>query len=108
MMADGSLLRSGGETWGPVSPTMFTKQVSRSMDSPDPPHRGRGGAAGRATRRKTWSRPRSEVFVPFTSEGRERRPPPSREGQLGRGILPSCHPRPDHPKVLEEEIGGRG
>src|SRR6266540_5641862 len=70
-------------------------------------HRGREGAAGRATRRKTWSRPRSEVFVPFTSEGRERRPPPSREGQLGRGILPSCHPRPDHPKVLEEEIGVR-
>jgi hypothetical protein len=30
------------------------------------PHRGRGGEAGQATRRKTWSRARSEVFVPYT------------------------------------------
>jgi hypothetical protein len=27
-MADGSLLRSGGETWGQCRQTMFTKQVS--------------------------------------------------------------------------------
>ncbi len=36
-MADGSLLRSGGETWGQWRQTMFTKQVSRRVDSPDPP-----------------------------------------------------------------------
>ena len=29
------------------------------------PHRGRGGAAGRATRRRPGHGPRSEVFVPF-------------------------------------------
>jgi hypothetical protein len=32
-------------------PTMFTKQVSRRVDSPDP-HRGRGGAGGRANSNK--------------------------------------------------------
>jgi hypothetical protein len=40
------------EPWGPV----WLVRI---------PHGGRGGAAGRAPRRKTWSRPRSEVFVPF-------------------------------------------
>jgi hypothetical protein len=34
------------------------------------PHRGRGGEAGQATRRKTWSRARSEVFVPYTLSSR--------------------------------------
>jgi hypothetical protein len=72
---------SGDEPWGPVWPhnvqeaggglTRWTVRI---------PHHGRGGAAGRTTRRKTWSRLRSDVFVPFTTEGRERRPSPSREG----------------------------
>jgi len=51
MMADGSLLRSGGETWGPVSPTMFSKQVSRPVGGWIP-HRGRRGVAGRANSKK--------------------------------------------------------
>jgi hypothetical protein len=50
--------------------TMFTKQVSRPLDSPDP-YRGRGGEQVERTRRKTWSRGRSEVFVPY----RLHRPP---------------------------------
>src|SRR6266511_124762 len=36
MMADRSLLRSGAETWRPVSPDMFMKQVSRPVDNLDP------------------------------------------------------------------------
>jgi hypothetical protein len=35
-MADGSLLRSGGETWGQCGPTMLRKQVSGPLDSLDP------------------------------------------------------------------------
>jgi hypothetical protein len=38
------------------------------------PHRGRGGAAGRATRRKAWSRPRSEGLCPSRSRLRCRIP----------------------------------
>jgi hypothetical protein len=66
MMADGSLLRSGGETWEPVSPDNV-RETGVSLRTVPIPHLGRGGAAGRATRRKTWSRARSEVFVPYTA-----------------------------------------
>ena len=59
MMSDGSLLRSGGETWGPVSPEMFTKEVSRSIVAAKAEQFER-------TRGKTWSSSRSEVFVPYT------------------------------------------
>jgi hypothetical protein len=37
MMADGSLLRSGGETGGRCRLRMFRKQVTRPVDSLDPP-----------------------------------------------------------------------
>src|SRR6266508_771691 len=43
---------------------MLRNQVTHPMDSPDPPSWPRG-AAGRATRGKTWSRARSQVFVPY-------------------------------------------
>jgi hypothetical protein len=36
MMADGFLLRSGGETGGRCHRTMFRKQVSRPADGLDP------------------------------------------------------------------------
>jgi hypothetical protein len=63
-MADGSLLRSGGETWGQCRPTMFTKQVSRPVDNLDA-HRGPRGRAGRADSKKDLVTAQSEVFVPY-------------------------------------------
>ena len=49
--------------WVRCGQTMFTKQVFRPVTVWSP-HRGRRGGAGRATRRKTWSRGRSEVLCP--------------------------------------------
>ena len=67
MMADGSLLRSGGETWGPVSPGNVQKTgVSPGGQSGSPIVAAEAEQVER-TRRKTWSRVRSEVFVPYTS-----------------------------------------
>jgi hypothetical protein len=43
MMADGSLLRSGGETWGPVSPKNVEKQVTRVLNSHAEIPQGRPG-----------------------------------------------------------------
>jgi hypothetical protein len=37
MMADGSLLRSGGETWGPVSPDNVQETGVSPVDGLDPP-----------------------------------------------------------------------
>jgi hypothetical protein len=65
MMADGSLLRSGGETWGPVSPdNVHETGVSPPVDGLDPLVAAEAEQVER-TRRKTWSRSRSEVFVPY-------------------------------------------
>src|SRR6266542_1582967 len=43
---------------------MFTKQVSRPVDSLDPSIVAPEAEQVERTRRKTWSRSRSEVFVP--------------------------------------------
>jgi hypothetical protein len=51
MMADESLLRSGGETWGAVSPHNV-HETGVSLRTVPIPHRGRGGAAGRANSKK--------------------------------------------------------
>jgi hypothetical protein len=65
MIADGSLLRSEGETWGPVSPD----NVHETGVSPGGQSRSLIVAAEaqqvEPTRTKTWSRARSEVFVPY-------------------------------------------
>jgi hypothetical protein len=50
MMADGSVRRSRGETWGPVSPTnVHETGVAWTVWIP---HRGRRGGAGRAKSKK--------------------------------------------------------
>ena len=46
-------------------PTMFTKQMSRPVESLDPPSWPPEAEQIERTRRKTWSRARSEVFVPY-------------------------------------------
>jgi hypothetical protein len=61
MMADGSLLRSRGETWGPVSPDNVEKTGVWS-GSPIVAARGR---AGRTNSKKDLVTGRSELFVPF-------------------------------------------
>jgi hypothetical protein len=64
MMAGGSQLRSGGETWGPVSPD----NVHERCPAPGPSGLAIVAAEGEQverTRRKTWSRARSEVHVPY-------------------------------------------
>jgi hypothetical protein len=64
-MAEGSQLRSGGETWGPVSPDNVQKTgVSPGGQSGSPIVAAEAEQVER-TRRKTWSRFRSEVFVPY-------------------------------------------
>jgi hypothetical protein len=45
---------------------MFTNQVPRPVDSLDPPSWPRTAQQGERSRRKTWSRSRSEVFVPYS------------------------------------------
>jgi hypothetical protein len=47
-------------------PTMFTKQVSRPVDGLDPPIVAAEAEKVERTRRKPWSRPRSDVFVPYS------------------------------------------
>jgi hypothetical protein len=54
MMADGSLLRSGGETGGRCRRTMLRKQVSLPVDSLDSRVAAETEQVER-TRRKTWS-----------------------------------------------------
>ncbi len=49
---------------------MFTKQVSRPVDGLDPPIVAAEAEQVERTRRKTWSRARSEVFVPHRLVGR--------------------------------------
>ncbi|SRR6266508_55810 len=78
-----SLLPSGGGHGGGVADNVHETQESRPVDSPDPP-RGCRGRAGRANSRKTWSRARSEVFVP--------------EGCI------YCDQRPDQP-ILQTLLG---
>jgi hypothetical protein len=80
-MADGSLLRSGGETWGPVSPDNV-HETGVSLD-------GQSGSPTVAAEAQQVEQleedlvmgPRSEVFVPFrdawvdsTESGRGLRP----------------------------------
>jgi hypothetical protein len=65
-MADGSLLRSEVRHGGRCRPTMLKKQVSgplKSLDSPSWPPRP---SKVERTLRKTWSRARYEVNVPYT------------------------------------------
>ncbi len=65
-MDDGSLLRSGSETWGPVSPdNVHETGVSPGGQSGSPIVAAEAEQVER-TRRKTWSRARSEVFVPYS------------------------------------------
>jgi hypothetical protein len=60
----GSLGRGG--PWGSVWPdNVYERGVSPGGESGSP-HRGHRGGAGRANPRRTWSRARSEVFVPYT------------------------------------------
>ena len=54
-------VRHGGQ----CHQTMFTKQVSRRVGGLDPIAAAEAEQVER-TRRKTWSRARSEVFVPYT------------------------------------------
>ena len=65
MMAAGSPLRSGSETWGPVSPNNVHEQVSRPRWTVWIPHGGRGGAAGRVNSKKDLLTGRIRVSVPF-------------------------------------------
>jgi hypothetical protein len=65
MMADGSLLRSGGATWGPVSPDNVDETGVSPLDILDspswPPRRSRSSKL----QVRTWSRARSKVLVPY-------------------------------------------
>jgi hypothetical protein len=61
-MAEGSQLRSGGETWGPVSPDNVQETgVSPGGQSGSPIVAAEAEGVER-TRRKTWSPARSEVL----------------------------------------------
>jgi hypothetical protein len=61
-MADGSLLRPGCETWGPVSPdNVHEAGVSPGGQSGSPIVAAEAEGVER-TRRKTWSPARSEVL----------------------------------------------
>src|SRR6266508_3290918 len=51
-MAEGSRLRSRGETWGPVSPDHVHETGVSPGGRSGSPHRGRGGGAGRANSKK--------------------------------------------------------
>jgi hypothetical protein len=53
---------------GPCRPTLFTKQVSPPVDGLDPPIVAAEVEQVERTRRKTWSRSRSEVFVPYRQD----------------------------------------
>jgi hypothetical protein len=65
MMGDGFLMRSGGETWGPVSPDNVQETgVSPGGRSGSPIVTAEAEQVER-TRRKPCSRPRSDVFVPY-------------------------------------------
>jgi hypothetical protein len=55
MMADGSLLRSGGETWGPVSPDNVEKTGVWSIEQTGFPVWPPRTEQVERTRRKTWS-----------------------------------------------------
>jgi hypothetical protein len=87
MMADGSLLRSRGETWGPVSP----ENVQETGVSPG----GRSGSdivAAEAeqverTTKKDLVTLRSEVFVPYTLSA-ESAIQPGPEGHRNSWSLP--------------------
>jgi hypothetical protein len=52
MMADGSLLRSGGETWGPVSPDNVHETGVSPGGQSRSAHRGPRGRTGRANSKK--------------------------------------------------------
>jgi len=73
MMADGSQLRSRGETWGPVSPDNVHKTgVSPGGRSGSPSWPPEAEQAER-TRRKPWSRARSRFLCPTGPATRNRR-----------------------------------
>jgi hypothetical protein len=55
---------------GRCHPAMFTKQVSRRVDSLDPRSWPRRRSGSSKLEEKTWSRARSEVFVPTPYGGR--------------------------------------
>jgi hypothetical protein len=66
MMADGSLVRSGSETWGPVWPdNVHETGVSPAGPSGFPVVAAEAEQVER-TLKKTCSRALSEVFVPYT------------------------------------------
>jgi hypothetical protein len=78
MMADGSLLRSGGETWGPVSPdNVHETGVSPGGQSGSPIVAAEVEQVERH-RRKTWSQAESGDSVPFTPSARSIEGPPLR------------------------------
>jgi hypothetical protein len=65
-MTDRSFLRSRGETWGPVSPENAEKTGVWSVGQPGFPVVAAEAVQVERTRRKTWSRARSEVSVPYS------------------------------------------
>ena len=66
MMADGSLLRSGGETWGPVSPdNVHETGVSPGGRFGSPIVAAEAEQVERKSKKDLVTGPRSEVFVPF-------------------------------------------
>ncbi len=65
MMANGSLLRSGGETWGPVSPENVHETGVSPGDSLDPPSWPRRRNRSSDSKKDLVTRP-IRGFVPYT------------------------------------------
>jgi hypothetical protein len=87
LMADGSLLRSGGETWEPVSPDNVHETGVWPWWTVWIPHHGRGGAAGRANSKKDLLNALIRVSVPF---------------RFSSSLAPSRHEERDHADVGHE------
>jgi hypothetical protein len=100
MMADGSLLRSGGETWGPVSPDNVHETGVLPIGESGSTIVAAEAEQVERTRRKNWSRARSEVFVPHRLPDKLvdldllSEPPPSR----GRTSPTTVPPRSFNPR----------
>jgi len=69
MMADGSLLRSGGETWGPVSPDNVHETVVSPGRQSGPPIAAVESRAGRINWKKEMVTDPIPRFVPYTVSG---------------------------------------
>jgi hypothetical protein len=112
MMADGSVLRSGGEPWGPVSPdNVHETGVGPGSQMAGPPNRWSGAesefshptGAGRANSKKDLVTGPIRGHVPC----RQQDPPLARPVPRGLQRLRLGAPMDDRPVPVAQHLGGR-